>query len=201
MKKIIKKLNLQMFADDDEGASGTDQEDIDSNKDDDPNPKKDEKKYSDDDLDKIINSKFAKWQKQQEKAVKEAEKLANMNAQERAEHERDELQKQIDSYRKKETIAEMTKVARQMISDEQITVGDNVLAMLVSDDAETTKKAITDFSKAFKEAVEAEVKVKLKGNPPKKGTKDTTMTKEKIFAVKDPAERQKLIRENMELFQ
>lgn len=50
---------------------------------------KDTKKYSDADVDEIINKKFAKWQKEQEKKISEAEKLAGMNAQEKAEHERD----------------------------------------------------------------------------------------------------------------
>lgn len=41
---------------------------------------KDTKKYSDAEVDEIINKKFAKWQKEQEKKISEAEKLAGMNA-------------------------------------------------------------------------------------------------------------------------
>ena len=40
---------------------------------------KDEKKYTDADVDKIINKKFAKWKEEAEKAEKEAEKLRKMN--------------------------------------------------------------------------------------------------------------------------
>lgn len=206
-KDLLKKLNLQLFADDgaDSGDDGTDTPPATEPK---PNgtdkgpQDNDDKKYSDKDLDKIISAKFAKWQKQQEKAVKEAEKLANMNAQEKAEHERDELQKELDALKKKDAIAEMSKIARKMLSDEQITVGDNVLSILVSDDAETTKKAINDFSKAFKEAVEDEVKKRLKGESPKKGSSGgaASMTKEQIMAIADPELRQKKMLENRHLF-
>ena len=40
---------------------------------------KDEKKYTDADVDKIINKKFAKWKEEAEKAEKEAEKLRKMS--------------------------------------------------------------------------------------------------------------------------
>ena len=60
-----------------------------------------EKKYSDADVNAIIDKKFAKWQKEQESKIKEAEKLAEMNAQEKAEYERDELQKKLDELESK----------------------------------------------------------------------------------------------------
>ncbi|MCQ8264279.1 capsid assembly scaffolding protein Gp46 family protein, partial [Streptococcus suis] len=41
---------------------------------------KDEKKYTDADVDAIIDKKFAKWKAEQEKAESEAKKLAKMNA-------------------------------------------------------------------------------------------------------------------------
>lgn len=205
-KDLFKKLNLQLFADDGaeggEGGTETPPTEPKPNGTDKEPQDNDDKKYSDKDLDKIISAKFAKWQKQQEKAVKEAERLANMNAQEKAEHERDELQKELNELKKKDAIAEMSKIARKMLSDEQITVGDNVLSILVSDNAEDTKKAINDFSKAFKEAVEDEVKKRLKGEPPKRGSSGgaAPMTKEQIMAIADPELRQKKMLENRHLF-
>lgn len=49
------------------------------------------KLYTDEDIDAIIARRFAKWEKQKQKEIDEAKRLENMNAQERAEHERDEL--------------------------------------------------------------------------------------------------------------
>ena len=77
----------------------------------------DEKKYSDADLDKIINQKFAKWQKDQEKAVDEAKKLATMTEQEKAEHERDEIKKELEALKKANNMAEMGKQARKLLSE------------------------------------------------------------------------------------
>ena len=52
-------------------------------------------KYTDADVDEILNRKFAEWQKKQQKAVDEAQKLATMNATQKAEYERDQLKKGI----------------------------------------------------------------------------------------------------------
>lgn len=185
MKKLF---DLQLFADEATGAAATDPVPAESNdsgaapeqeketkstKD----TKADEKKYSDADLDKIINKKFAQWQEKKQKEVDEAQKLATMNAQQKAEYERDKLQKELDEERKQTAefkrqaaLVEMTKAARKMLTDEGISAPDEILARLVTTDAEETKTAIDSYSKAFKEAVENAVKDRLRGEIPKKGT-------------------------------
>lgn len=193
-------IELQLFAEDPTPADPpTDPKPTDPPKPADPKP---ELKYTDEDVDKLFNKKFAEWEKKKQKEIDEAKKLAEMNAQERAEHERDELQKKLDALEKKDTLSEMTKTARKMLSDEGVSVPDEVLAMIVDTDAEKTKAAVDAFGKAFKDAVESAVKEKLKGNPPRKGTSGggTTMTKEQILNIKDPEERQKAMLENRELF-
>ncbi len=159
-------------------------------------------KYTDEDLDRIINQKFAKWQEKQQKAVDEAAKLAKMDAQQKAEYERDQLQKELDALKKKDSLSEMTKTARKMLSDGGITVPDELLAMMVNTNAEETKAAVDGFAKVFKEAVEAAVKERLKGEPPKKGAGggSAAMTKEQIMAIRDPELRQKKMIENRQLF-
>lgn len=201
MKKHL--LDLQLFADD--GADGSSQEPANpatetkaEGKENEPKP---EKKYSDDDVDKILNKKFAAWEKKKQKEVDEAKKLADMNAKEKAEYERDKLQKELDELKRKDSLSEMTKTARKMLSDEGVSVSDDLLSMVVSTDAEKTKAAVDAFAKAFNGAVEAAVKEKLRGNPPKKGTGGgAPMTKEQILAIKDNEARQKAMLENRELF-
>ena len=158
-------------------------------------------KYTDKDVDEILNKKFAKWQEKQDKAVSEAKKLAAMNATQKAEYERDQLQKQLDEYKRKDSLAEMTKTARSMLSESGISASDGVLAMLVNTDAEQTKAAVDGFAKAFKDAVEEAVKERLKGRTPKVGTGSSKpMTKAEIMAIRDPELRQKMMLENRELF-
>ena len=151
-----------------------------------------ELKYSDEDLDAIINKRFARWEKEKQKEIDEAAKLANMDAQQRAEHERDTLKKELDALKKKDALAEMTKTARKMLSAEGIRVSDDILGMLVNTDAAETKAAVDGFAKAFSEAVEAAVKERLKGETPRKGAGGgvAPMTKEQIMAIKDPELRQ-----------
>lgn len=198
-------FDLQMFADE-AGAGESETETSNEKKEDDPSNKEqqnqnNDKKYSDKDLDEIIGRKFAKWQKDQEKAISEAKKLEKMNAEEKAKYERDKLQKELDSYKKKDAIAAMSKEARKMLSEQNITIDDNLLSLMVTDEAEATKKAIGDFAKAFSEAVENAVKERLKGNTPRKSSGSTKpMTKEEIMAIRDSELRQKKMLENKHLF-
>lgn len=157
--------------------------------------------YTEEDIRKIISQELGEWTANQQKSTKEAIKLENMNAQERAEYERDQLQKQLNDYKKKETLSEMTGTARKMLSENGITVTDELISMMVSTDAEQTKKAVDSFAKAFNEALEKAVKERLRGDSPKKGSGGkTTMTKEQIMAIQDPELRQQKMLENRELF-
>lgn len=192
-----RKFNLQMFAEEDpanEPAKQQQQQEPET-----PPTGADEKKYTDKDVDELINKKFAEWSKKKDKEVSEAQKLAEMNAQERAEYERDQLKKKLDELERKDTIAEMSKTARKMLSDDDINVSDDLLSLLVTTDAEETKRAVKAFSSLFKEAVKTAVADALKGSAPKTGTGET-VTKEQIFSIKDRTARQKAINENIELF-
>lgn len=124
-----------------------------------------------------------------------------MNEAQKAKYEKDKLQKQLDELTQKSTLADMTKTARGILSDEGISVDDDLLSVLVSTDANETNTAVTSFAKMFKESVDKAVKEALKGNPPKSGSKKSgTMTKEQIMNIKDPVERQKMMIENKEMF-
>lgn len=159
-------------------------------------------KYTDADVDEILNKKFAKWQARQEEAVTEAKKLAEMNATQRAEYQRDQLKKELDELKKQAAIAEMMKTSRKVLSDNGINISDELLSVMVTANAEETNAAINGFTTAFKAAVEAAVKDRLKGEPPRKGTGGgiAAMTKEQIMAIRDPQLRQQKILENKELF-
>lgn len=198
------KFKLQLFAEDApaETTTATDAPADTAKKADAPKEAKPEAKYTDADVDKLIDQKFAEWQKKQEKAVSEAKKLAEMNAQQKAEYQRDELQKELDALKKKDALAEMTKTARKMLSENSINVPDELLAMMVTTDAAETKAAIDGFAKVFKDALENAVKERLKGTPPTKGTGSgaPAMTKAQIMAISDPELRQKKMLEHRELF-
>ncbi len=209
MKNMI-FMALQLFADDPapsdpKPGDPTDPKPADPkpvDPDPDPKPGEPQKKYTDADVDKIINRKFAEWEKKQQAKVDEATKLAEMNAQEKAEYKASQLEAELNKLKEKDTLAEMSKTARKMLSEEDINIPDELLSHLVSTDAEDTKNTVQAFAKLFKDAVQDAVKDKLKGNPPKRGTGGKgTVTREQILAIKNPSERQRMIAEHMDLFE
>lgn len=205
--KYKKFMALQLFAED-PGTEDPKPGDPDEPALKDPKPGKEDPepdpkpmpKYTDEDLDRIFDKKFAKMMEKHQKELDEAKRLTEMNAQERAEHENKKLQEQVQELLRKEAISEMSKSARSMLSEKNINIGDDLLGILVSEDADKTKKSVENFIALFESAVNRAVKDALKGEAPKVGG-SSGLTREQIMKVKDRAERQKLIRENMHLFQ
>lgn len=137
----------------------------------------DEKKYSDADLDRIINKKFAELETKKQRELDEAKKLEAMNATERANYENKKIQSQLDEVikerdelKRQASIAEMTKTARKMLAENGVNVSDELLTVLVKEDAETTKAGIDNFVKVYKADVEAAVKERLRGETLTVGT-------------------------------
>lgn len=199
MKKQKNWFDLQLFADeaavDTAGAETPENENSEE-----PEEKaKPQPKYTDEDVNNILNQKFAKWQKEQEKKTSEAERLGKMTAEEKAAERMKALEDKLRGYEVAAARAEMTKQARAILQDENINVSDELLANLVSEDADSTKASVESFISLFKGAVEKAVKDAYKGETPRKGG-TATLTKEQILAVQNRTERQRLINENMHLF-
>lgn len=163
--------------------------------------KEGEKKYTDKEVDEIINKKFAAWESKKQKEMDEAKKLAEMNATEKANYERDKAIKEAKEIKNKLSLYDMSRQARTMLSEKNINVSDDLLGMLVSADAEETKKRVDGFVNMFNTAVDTAVKEKLKGKAPGGGAGAKTMTKDEIMAIKDRQKRQQAIKDNMELFE
>ena len=122
-----------------------------------------------------------------------------MSEQERKDHEMEELRKQVDALQRRDAMSKMAATARNMLKEKGISVGDDLVSLMISDDADTTKKSVDAFIEAFQDAVNKAVKDALKGEPPKAGGA-SKLTREQIMKVENRAERQRLIRENMDLF-
>ena len=134
--------------------------------------------YTDAEVDEIINKRFAKWQKEQDRKVEEAKRLEQMNAEEKAKYERDALQEELNKLKAEKAHAELAKTAKSMVVQALgVQPQDGLVDALVRDTAEATSDA----------------------NEPKKGGA-SALTREQIFAIKDPNQRLKAIEENMDLF-
>lgn len=175
----------------------------DSSKGDDPDKGKGsegEKKYTDADVDRILSEKFAKWSAKKDKEVDEAKKLESMNAQQKAEYQRDQYEKELNALKKANLMAEMERTARKMLSDDGINCPDELVDMIITDDAEKTKSNVTSFTSLFKSAVQTAVKDALKHKTTGGSSSGNGVTKESIMAITNRAERQKMIAEHLDLF-
>lgn len=185
MEKLL--FDLQLFAEDAaQPEAGTEPENTnDENKPGTEQPKEsgkaekkaDEKVFTHADFDRLFSKKYAELEQKKQKEIDEAKKLAEMNAEEKAnykaqqETERaDKIQKELDEYKRKDALNEMSKTARKMLAGENISIPDELLSRLVTTDAEETKAAVDGFAKMFNESVEKAVKEKLRGETPKTGT-------------------------------
>ena len=209
MKNKAFRFMLQLFNEpapadpDQQGLDPADAEDLD----DDDNDSGDEAddasaaKYTDEDLERILKNRRAKWEKQQEKAVSEAARLAAMNEQQKLEHERDKALKELEELKNEAARSAMAKQARGMLKEKGIVISDSLVEVLVTSDADETKTAVEEFIQAFNTAVEDAVKEKLKGKtPPSGGKPPTSKTKAEIMAIKDTEERRKAIAAHPHLF-
>ena len=162
---------------------------------------KPEKKYSDEEVNKILDQKFAKWKAEEEKRQDEAKKFAEMNATEKADFERKKLEDEIKELKRKENIHEMSKTASSILSDKGITATDQILTLVVKETAEETNEAISTFVELVDKTAEIKTKQALTGKAPVLNVNPgKPTTKKEIMDIKNDEERQKAIRENLHLF-
>lgn len=208
------RLNLQFFAADtgDSGGTDTDNDDKDDTKDDqkddrvdtstkDDPPKDDEPKFTQKQLDKIVQDRVNRLEQDKQDAIDEAKKLAKMNADEKKDYELEKLRQENERYKQNENRYELGKEATKILAESNIVATDDILDFVVREDADKTSAAVKAFSDLVDKISDDRMKEKLKGTSPKKQTKATgAVTKESIMAIKDGAERIKAIQENQHLF-
>lgn len=141
-----------------------------------------------------------KWELTTSDKVSEAERLAQMNAEEKAEYRAKKAEDELAELKRTIARTELASKARAIMTDEGVNVPDVIVNALVADDAETTKDAVEGFCKVFKDAVADAVKNTLKSPVPQAGSGKHAYTKSEIMAIKDRAERRRLIAENPQLF-
>lgn len=148
-----------------------------------------------------VSNAQKKWQTMTDGKVSEAEKLAQMTNEEKAEYRAKKAEQELADLKRQIALGNMASTARKILSDEQVSVPDEIIMNLVCEDAEKTKESVEGFAKSFKDAVATAVKEALRGTPPKAGNGGHSITKDEIMNVKDRNERRRLIAENPQLFQ
>lgn len=130
-----------------------------------------EKKFSQEDVNKIIadrlKSEQKRWEKKAADEKAEAERVAKMSAEEKARHEQEKREREFARREGELSRKERTATARDMLAEKGIPAA-LVSAVDVSSD-EAVAPSVESLAKAFNDAVAAEVAKKLAGTPPKKG--------------------------------
>ena len=133
------------------------------------------------------------------KELQSGKSIKNLSDEDKAKKTEDEKDKEIASLRAQITRRDNIKQTDEVFKDAGLTVGDDVLNMVVVDDDKQTYanvQALIKYTNQIQSGVKKEL---LKGSTPRNNGKPT-MTKVEISKIKDPIKRKKAIAENLDLY-
>ncbi|MGX0001660.1 DUF4355 domain-containing protein [Staphylococcus cohnii] len=204
------RLNLQHFADEsgetadnnnEQAGNDDSQQGAGTQQQDESGTKGDEKTFTQDEVNQIIEKRIAREQKKADEKAKEAEKLAKMNKDQKAEYEREKMQKELDAYKAKEARYEMKQTAKDMLKEKDIGADDDLLEIVTADTADQTSENVKAFTDVLNKMVKEQVQAKLyQGTPKNYSNGSGGVTRESIEQIKDDSARQQAIAQNMHLF-
>lgn len=123
-----------------------------------------------------------KWEALMDNKLSEAEKLAKMNKEEKADYLQKKKEKELADKEEALTRRELMAEAKNTLAEKKLPAG--LAEVLNYSDAESCNKSIDAVEKAFQEAVQAAVEEKLKGGvPPKMAPQGTSFTKEQVAGM------------------
>lgn len=135
------------------------------------------KTFSREDVAKMITDEtakaVAKAQEEWKAEQSEATKLAQMNADQKAEYEREKLEAKIAELEQQQTLSEMSKTATKMLADKGVQANEGILSFVVKDTAEDTSGAVKGFLALIdeqREIIKADFEKRLGGKVPLDGT-------------------------------
>lgn len=148
--------------------------------------------------DRRVSAALKKQEKKNADKIREAERLANMTAEQRYEETLKQREAAIEAKERELALAENKNACAKILSEKGLSL--DLVEFVVADDADMMDENIKKLEKAFKASVKAEVEKRLGSSVPKKNLPmETTMTKEK-FQKLNYTELMKLKTEQPELF-
>lgn len=148
--------------------------------------------------DRRVSEALKKAEKKNAEKVKEAQKLAQMNENEKFQYELEQREKAIAEKEKALALAENKNEASKILADKGLSL--DLVDFVIAEDAETMNSNIRLLDKAFKDSVKREVEKRLGSSAPKKNLPpDETITKERAKKM-TIIERQNLLTNNPNLY-
>ena len=159
----------------------------------------DEKKYTDAEVDEIINKKFAKWKSEQEAKENEAKKLAKMNADEKQKYQLDQREQELANREQAIARKELTAEAKAMLSERGLPV--ELVNVVDLSNAEAVTESVASIQKSWEDAVQKGVSDRMKGSAPIKTApqNNNELTKAQFYRMSH-AEKANLKQTNPELY-
>lgn len=145
-----------------------------------------EKTFTQEEVNALIEKRLAKQEKSFNKRIQEkldeAEKLRQMNADQKAEYEAKKQADYIAELEAKINRSGLEKEASKMLSENGLVADDKILGFVVKDTAEATQEAVDSFSTLVNDLADKKVSEMLKGKTPKKveQTTSTSITQEQF---------------------
>ena len=155
---------------------------------------KQEKTFTQEELDKILNKKFAQWQKKTEEAKAEAERKAKLTEAEKLAEERKEFEAMKKQFEYEKRVNSTSKV----LASNNLPV--EFADFLVGENEEVTSQRVDLFKDAFNNALEKAITERLRGTTPKVSTSSVTQVTKEDFQKMNMIQRQRLFNENRELY-
>ena len=155
---------------------------------------KEEKTFTQEELDKILNKKFAQWQKKTEEAKAEAERKAKLTEAEKLAEERKEFEAMKKQFEYEKRVNSTSKV----LASNNLPV--EFADFLVWENEEVTSQRVDLFKDAFNNALEKAITERLRGAAPKVSTSSVTQVTKEDFQKMNMIQRQRLFNENRELY-
>lgn len=149
-------------------------------------------------LQSMIDKRVSQALATQKQKLDEANRLANMTADEKREHEYNERLKALETREaelsKKELMAELTK----QLSEKNLPI--ESADFLIGKDADATSQNLKAFEKMFNKAVSAQVAQQLGGNAPQASSTETGAITKEQFSKMSLAQQSQLYRDNPDLY-
>ena len=144
------------------------------------------KTFTQEEANKIVEQRLAKEKKRQEQEKAEAEKLAQMNADEKAKYELEKKIKELESREAELSKKELQNTSLDILVEKgySTSTSKQLLAFLDYSNADNCKVSIDNLDKVLKACIETEVNNKIKNNnnvTPKKSSGGSKITWQQVM--------------------
>ena len=170
-KEELLKMNLQYFAEEDNGGTEDEGGTEELEPEDDGGT---EESFTKEDIEKIVKERLdratKKAVKEREDAVRkakeDAERIANLTAEEREKERLEDIQSELNEYKEREKRSELRSDARKLLDAKGFNLSEDELDTIVKDDFETTEKAVNSFVKLVENQLQEKLKESARQKDP-----------------------------------